>query len=325
MSTTIYSGPGKLFRGSSVLWPEAEHGQINYTITQEKDDAATAMHGRVASTGGDVTGKVRLTPFDNWSALGLLFPSYLGVSVGATAGALAIGTRPHNPSGAADSPATLWSADGRAIVINRTAVTRHPDLHLGVGKPLFGPCELTALVASGSTVGTAGAFHTITETAAADPGGQMLTTDFVREEWRGVWGTATGFGAHAGDTAMEAEEEWTLVSAVRYSALKVQKLTRALKLDSVDFMIKCRPFGPTWSNLEAAVLTGRAQGSRWANPGNDLVLTSASGKTITLKNCDVIGEGFEFGGTKLNTGEVGFITQMTFTAGAPNPLLVFSA
>ena len=37
--------------------------------------------------------------------------------------------------------------------------------------------------------------------------------------------------------------------------------------------------------------------------------------------------GFEFGGTKLNTGEVAFVTKMDFsgTPSIPGPSLIFSA
>jgi len=55
------------------------------------------------------------------------------------------------------------------------------------------------------------------------------------------------------------------------------------------------------------------------------VLSGPNSKTITLKNADAVGAGFEFGGTQLGTGEMGFVTTMTFTSGNPQPLLVFSA
>jgi hypothetical protein len=338
MATTYYSGPGKLYRNSVALWPDAG-GLLKYEIAQEKDEVTSAMHGRIASTLGDTIGKISLTPFDNWGALAALFPSYLGVTVGASVGALLIGQRPHNPftagTPANDTQATIWNpVQTNKIVIARTAVTKHPDLHLGVGKPLFGSVELTALPSTTSgavmAIGTAGALHSITESGASDPGANFITSDFIREAWTGAWGTFGGFGGDGG-SAMQAEEEWMLTSEVKYSPLKVQKQTVHLKLDSVQFMIKARLTLPTWTQIEAQVLTGRPLGARWGNPGAqgvaaDLLLTSAiTGKTIALKNADVMSEGFEFGGTKLGTGEVGFVNQITFSAGAPQPLLVFSA
>ncbi len=93
-------------------------------------------------------------------------------------------------------------------------------------------------------------------------------------------------------------------------------------------MAKVRPYGPTHTQIDAAigVNAGRTLGSQLANATTaaDLVLSGPNSKTITLKNADVVGAGFEFGGTKLGTGEIGFVTTMQFTAGAPQPLLVFS-
>jgi hypothetical protein len=320
--STIYAGPGKLYRNSVGFWPESESGEIKYALQQSSDPAAAGMFGRVAETGGDVIGKINFTPFSRWSVLPEVYPAYMGITCGATTGALVIGTQAHT---AADVPATIWAPSGRKVVVARTAWTKPPDFHLGVGKALFGPAELTALIAAGKALGDAGAFHTITESAAADPGGQFALSDFIRERWTGAYGTVAGFGGDGGG-AMEAEEEWVGTLEVKFTSHAVQKLTRVMILASVNVMIKARLYGPTQTQIDTQVLTGRVLGQRWASGSAiDLLLTSTSGKTVTLKNCDVKGEGFEFGGTKLGIGEVGFVTAMAFTAGAPQPMLIFSA
>ena len=323
--STLYAGPGKVYMNSQVLFPEGEHGEIKAEVQQRAVDVVSGFHGRVTALQGDAQAKISLTPFDNWSALPLLFPAYLGVSVGATSGALVIGTRPH---GAADVPAKIWTPDGRLYTFVRAAVTKHSGLHLGINKSLFGRVEITALVASAKKLGDAAALYTITESGAGDPGGQQ-GTDYTRGAWTGVWGTAAGFGGDQGGTPIEAEDEWTITCAIKYWPLTVQQLVRGYKLDSVAFMAKVRPFGPTHSQVDAVigVNAGRTLGSQLANAttGADLTLSGPSSKTITLKNADVVGAGFEFGGTKLGSGELGFVTTMRFTAGAPQPLLVFSA
>ena len=329
--TTLYAGPGKLFANNLALWPEGENGTITATVEQAAEDVASGFFGRVTSLQGNALARIRLTPFDNWSALPLLFPPYLGVTVGATGGSLLIGARPH---GTVDVPAKIWTPDGRVYTFTRTAVTQHPDLHLGIGAGLFGPVELTAILGAGKKLGDPAALYTITETGAADPGGQMSLADFARGAWTGVWGPAAGFGGDGASAPLEAEDEWTLVSEVRYSPLTVQQLVRAYKLDSVKFLIKVRPYGPRHTDLDAAigVNNGRTLGARFAaGAAADLVLTGPANKTITLKNADVVGAGFEFGGTRLGTGEIGFINGMTFSsggngqpaAGAPLPLVVF--
>jgi len=270
--------------------------------------------------------RIAFAPFDHWGALGLLFPPALGVSVGSVAGVLAIGARPH---GATDVPCKIWTPDGRLYTFPRAAVTRHPELHLGIAKPLFGRTEITAIVATGKSLGDAAALYTIAESGAADPGGQMGLADFARGAWTGVWGTAAGFGGEVNGTPIEAEDEWVLSNEVKYSPLPVQKLARAYQLDSVKFMARVRPYGPTHTQIDAAIGLnhGRLLGSQIAGSATaaDLVLTGPNAKTITLKCADVVGAGFEFGGTRLGTGEIGFVTTVQFTGGVPQPLLVFSA
>ena len=327
--STLYAGPGKVYMNSKALWPEGENGRIKAEVKQQTVDVASGFFGRVTALQGDAQAIISLTPFDNWSALPLLFPAYLGVSVGATPGALVIGTRPHNPSGAADVPASVWSPDGRLYGFPRAAVTKHPDLHLGINKALFGPVEIACLIATGASLGGTGSLYTITASGAADPGGQQSGADYQRGPWYGVWGTVAGFGGGSGGVPVEAEDEWVITTAAKYSPLPVQTLVRAYKLDSVSFMAKCRPYGPTHAQIDAAIgiNDGRLLGQQFANgtTGADLVLSGPNSKTITLKNADAVGAGFEFGGAKLGTGEIGFVATMTFIAGAAQPLLVFSA
>lgn len=345
-SATIYAGPGKLLFNGVALWPEQVNGLMTYKINQQKLDFAQAMHGRAGSQLGDTVGKVSLTPFDNWSAIPALLPTYIGAGSNGNPGALFVGQRPHNPitggGGAADIPGVIWNPLGLEITIKRLAVTRHPDIHLGVGKALFGPVELTALPrstngASPVSIGTSDAFHAaIVESGATDPGGTFGLGDFVRDAWTGVWGNVAGFGGDGNSLPIQAEDEWVISTNATYNEIKVQGQTIAMELASVEYMAHGRPYGPTWTQINAAVLTSRLLGSRWGFPGGplaqqqDFTLTSASSlKHITLINCDVHEEGFEFGGTRLTTGEIGFVTQVVYAGaggGATNPpqLITFS-
>ncbi len=315
---TIYAGPAKVYINSIALQPEGENGSVNLALNESTASIGASMFGRVGEQVTDQIVDLGVTPFDNWGNLRTLFPAFLGVTVGASTGALVIGTRPH---GATNSATKVWSPDGRLYNIVRSALIGHPSLHLGIGKALFGAARIVGVgdgvtpVAMGSS-GFLIAGNAITESAAADPGGNFAMSDFVRGAWTGAWGSVTGF------TDIEAEDEWTIEPAISYSALTVQGRTRGFKLDSVAFMAKCRPFGPTHTQILGAI-GAHTHGQRLGQ--YDLVLTGPSSKTITLKNAEIKGGGFEFGGTRLGTGEIGFVNEMTFSAGAPQPLLVFSA
>ena len=315
---TIYAGPGKVYVNSIALQPEGENGPIKLGLTEDTAEIAAAMFGRVGEQVADQTVDLTVKPFDNWGSLATLFPTYLGVTVGASTGALVIGTRPHTTANVATK---VWTPDGRLYNIIRSALVGHPSLHLGVGKALFGDVKILG-VGDGVTpvaMGASGfliAGNAITESGAADPGGAMTMSDFIRGAWTGVWGSVTGFDA------VEAEDEWTIETNIKYSALKVQGRTRGMKLDSVAFMAKCRPFGPTHTQIVGAI-GAHTHGGRLGSA--DLTLTGPSSKTITLKNAAIKGGGFDFGGTQLGSGEIGFVNEMTFSAGAAQPLLVFSA
>ena len=324
--STLYAGPGKIWMNGTALWPEGENGEIRASIEQEVVAVASGMYGRVTGVQGGVVGKITLTPFDNWGALGLLFPPWLGVSVGASVGTLAIGARPH---GATDAACCIWTPDGRLYTFPRAAVTRHPDLHLGISSALFGPVEITALVGSAKKIGDAAALstnrgvgHRGSRRTDGAEGLRARELDGGLGDGGRVWGRL-GRGANRVGGGMAPSSE------VKYSSLPVQRLARAYKLDSVKFMAKVRPYGPTHSQINAAigVNNGRLLGSQIASATTaaNLVLSGPNSKTITLKSADVVGAGFEFGGTKLGTGEIGFVTTMQFVSGVAQPLMVFSA
>jgi hypothetical protein len=334
MPTTFYSGPGKSYFNSLGFQADGENGQINAVLDHKTTQRGTAMFGRIRETVDEVIGKVSLTPFDNWGLLRTMFPQFLGVTTGANTGALVIGARPHDNmrvtgagSSVAQVPLSIWTPDGRIYQFVRAAITKHPELKLGTGQPLFGQIEFTCLGDLTKNVGDSGYLITgsaITESGGSDPGSAFAMSDFINGQWTGAWGTGAGFGGDGG-AALQAEEFFTLVPEVKYDPLAVMKVTRQMKLASVNFMVKCRPVGPTHTQIAAAIL-GQASGYSMATTnGADLVLTGPSSKTITLKNCEIKGAGFEFGGNKLGTGEIGFVTSVTFTTGAAQPSLVFSA
>jgi hypothetical protein len=350
-----YSGAAKvaLAFNSAPMMAEGENGAIKLAFDFKRTMRSTGSEGYLLSTLDDAQAKLTLTPFDSWTLLPTLFPPYLGVTTavgtGYAAGALKIGSRPHDiyagnvPNGCA--LAQVWTIDQRMYNIVRSAITKHPTLKLGVGVPLFSDIEITGLADPALALGAGGeiidtAVHVagiagttgVVESAAVDPASWV--PDFINGHWTGVYGTAAGFGGDGvGVLPMDAEDGWELVPSIKYSPLLMQKRTYHMKLDSVMFAVKARIQGPTHTLLmsmassfaQGAGIMGAALGST----GKALVLTGPGGKMITLPDCVPIfdNSGFEFGGTKLNTGEVLFVTRAIPT-GSPAVapvLLQFSA
>lgn len=328
---TVYAGPGKVVFNGVAYQADGENGQVSLVVDEPTTQRGTAFHGRLFETLNDQVAKLSFTPFDQWGILGALFPAFLGVTTsagsvtnGAGAGVLAIGSRPHDKaSGSANglANAKVFAFEGRLYTMIRGAMTKHPSLKLGVGVSLYDAVEITGLGDPAKFPGdTDFLVSAPTESSASDPDSTgFATTDFVNGKWLGAWGALTGF------TVVEPEDFWTLVPEVKYSTLTVEKLSRHMKLDSSAFMLKCRPVGPTHTQILAQVLAHTHGQILKRSSEIDMVLTGPSSKTITLKRVEIKGAGFEFGGTRLGTGEVGFVTNAAFTSGAPNPSLIFSA
>jgi hypothetical protein len=166
--------------------------------------------------------------------------------------------------------------------------------------------------------------------AVADPDASFAWTNFVRERWTGAYGTiaagtVTGL---TGFTTLESEDSWTISVNAKYSPIYVQKILKHMKLDSVEVVAKAKIVGPTHSQILATMLapaTSRPSGSRMANQTYGLQLTSASGKKVTLNNCELKGAGITTGGTNVRAGEVGFVSAYTFTTpGTTDPILTFA-
>ena len=321
------------------MMADGENGAIKLDFGYKRTIRATGSQGYLLTTLDDSLAKIKLTPFDSWSLLPTLFPAYLGVTTlsgpGFATGALKIGRRPHDAySGAVNGCglAKVWTVDGRMYNLVRSAITKHPTLKLGVGSPLFSDIEITALTdpalslgVGGELVDTAGVTGVI-ESAATDPA--TWTPDFINGHWAGVFGTAAGFGGDGG-LSMDAEDGWELIPSIKYSSLTMQKRTMHMKLDDSSFAVKARIQGPTHTALMALVGSyGLGAAIAGVTP-TSLVLTGPGLKTITLPDCVPIfdNSGFEFGGTKMNTGEVLFVTRATPSGSpaVPPELLQFSA
>ena len=356
---TYYAGPGKCYYtmpGTATVYgfqPRDTNGQINLSVDESTATIGTAMFGDVFETLNDIQGKISLTPFDNWTLLPALFPAFLGVTTsaiaGGAAGALAIGTMPHDPTNAgAIYPCGVFAADGSTYNFVRGAIIKPPVMTFCPGEKLYGDIEISGLgqLAISGAVGLPGAegflmssgpassnTNPITEPGAnADPdttGFTVTAANFGQTFWTAAWGNIF--------TGMQAEDGWQLVPDVKYNTIPVQKLSRITKLASARFMIKGRVVGPTHTALLAKILGSSGTGghtsggiltefSGGAFAPADFVITSASGtRTVTLKNAEIKTAPFTFGGTKLRTGEIGFVQSLTISASAASPSLIFSA
>ena len=351
----LYSGPGQVaysFQSKNyILQAEGENGAVKLEYQEKRTRRSSAMFGYMKSTLDDQTAKISVTPFDSWAILPAMFPTYLGINTGGatTNGGLNIGVRPHDSAAAAttggapvvngQAATTIWTPDGRLYTLSRSAIVRHPSLKLGVGMPLFGGLEILGLVPAANLIGPTSNLLTVLGDEGAAETAQVnnatATTvpaygvpDYINEHWTGALGSLSGL------TALDAEDGWDISVDAKYSPLTQQKRTFHYKLDSVEVIAKARITGLQTASTQQASHTVITQqilahtlGGVLTGTPDSLVLTGASsGKTITINDveCYMEGSGFEFGGTKLGTGEVAFVTQLDFSTGATKPIMIFS-
>lgn len=327
MSQEIYAGPGKVAYNSVAMQAEGEGGTVRAALNESRAPVASSFFGHVHELMRDQTVEISLRPFDNWSLLPTLLPFEVVETGGSTPGTLKVGGRPHGGTYATQKSTVIWTPDGRSYTFPRTAITSHPSLHLGVDRALYGDIRLTGLssFAVGGTLnalGVAGSLCSVVESAASTPAANFSLSDVVRGVWTGVWGTVAGFGGEQNGVPIQAEDEWTIECDVRYSSHGFQGHTIAMTLESVRFMARCRPFGPSHTQVLAQV-AAHTLGQKLGSAA--LTLSGPGAKTITLNNCEVTGMGFDFGGSQLGQGEIGFVTAMTDTLGVPEPLITFSS
>jgi hypothetical protein len=189
------------------------------------------------------------------------------------------------------------------------------------GAPAFPGAEGWLMSATPASTST----NPITEPGAnSDPdttGFAVTPSNWGQTHWVGNYGNIF--------TNLEGEQGFDLVTDVKYNTITVQKVT------------KFRPVGMTSSALLAKILGTSGAGGHTSGgiltefngaafaPVN-FVLTSASGaRSVALVNAEVKSAGFEFGGTTLRHGEIGFVQMLTVAGGAspvyPTNSLIFSA
>ena len=325
-----YSGPGKAYLGTAGFQPDGQNGAATFTIDEKTDVRGSAQSGEMFETLADQVGKVTTAPFDNWNLLPTLLPKYLGVTTAAGtgngAGALAIGLDPFNPTGAfpaVNTKSGVIGTDGTQYEFLRSAITKHPTIKLFPGAPMFSQIEITALGVLGIYPGAVGflmATMGITETGGVDPDAVGFgIADYGQSHWS--LDPAVGWGTIFG--AAEGEDGIEIVPDVKYNIVPIQKVSRVARLSSVRFMAKMRiatAQAGSHSTLLAKILAHTSGGvlsqGTLAGGGNplDLKILGSNGKSFTLVNCEVKGAGFSFGGSKLRTNEVGFVTTLVPTA-----------
>lgn len=306
--STLYGGPGLVNFGSKTL---ESRDDITMALDEAKHAIDAVMYGTVDYETDDVVVRVNISPLNLWDYISVIFPSFYRVC---DVGARLIG---------ADAQAVVWGKNtGDLFTIKSAAISKVPTLNLGAGQELYGPVELVGVVEDGKQLSEADALYSHLS-GQPSPGAALDKSTSMRERWEGAWSGVAGF------TAFEGQNGFTVEVQPRLRVEQVQGLSRQWTMDGLDVAVRCVPVGPTTANIKAAQAgfgSGWPQGTRIGSSAAtcaNLVLTSASGKTVTIKKAVMQKSGFVFG-RALRAGEVAFTSIASFSGTTQETLLAIA-
>ena len=222
--------------------------------------------------------------------------------------------------GNADSALQWVSNNGDLITVRAGAVTKMPDLILGVEKAGIGPMEFSGVVGNGLDPGASNSYYTIA-TGQAFSGPAVVSAKIPRQKYTAAWGGAAGFAS------FQAQEAWTITHELKLAPVKIQGRTVDMKILGYRAMAKCMPAEPTMAQIDGALPAqggAAAAGAKLSSTAADLVITGAQTVSVTVKNAALKTAGFVFGGKALRNGELGWVSTVNVSTGTASPALVLA-
>jgi hypothetical protein len=284
---SIYRGPGAAVFGTTTIH---DKGGITAEVEQAVEEISSSVSGPMDSIMTDRKGSVRLTPSGDLSAaiLAALFPHQtpaFGASIYGSS--VTPGT---------DVPLEIFGMDGKTLKFFNAALTGIPPVFLSAVKTAFGEAAWTCLTANGKLPGETDDFYTTTATAYAK--GYPDKTGITGHAYSVAWGELditdmTGDGAAVnfdlGTEDVTTDRAGTIDQLL--SSLAARATLTPLGFDAADLL--------SMRNVSAA------RGSSLAGDG-DLVITSAAGLVVTLKNAALVSGPCQWGASALRVGQIGF-------------------
>jgi hypothetical protein len=299
----LAGGPAYVnFNGANI--PLGEDSRLE--IAPVNSVVSAALYGDIDEVYTDLIVKGTGTPL-TYQNLAALWP-YLQPTIGGRI------------FGNADAPLQWVSNNGDVITVRAAAVTKMPDLILGVEKPGIGPVEFSGVVGNGLDPSASNSYYTIA-TGQAFSAPAVAASSIPRQKYTAAWGSAAGF------SSFQAQEAWTITHELKLAPIRIQGRTVDMKITSYRAMAKCMPAEPTMANIDAALLAQGAaaeHGAKLSSTAADLVITGAQTVSVTVKNAALKTAGFVFGGKALRNGEIGFVSTINTSSGTATAALALA-
>ncbi len=299
--TTVLRGPAHIVRDSVTFHAQAAiTAEPNLTRFQIE----TSRSGKVDERALDATWPVKFVPTGEINAdiLAALFPAaYLNPVIGTSI----------FPSTDKTLVVTgITHTTGNVFTLKSSALTRMPNLVLAANKTLFGEAEFTGIRQKSTAWSTAGSLTGISD-QGSPAAGDSDPADIPSEPATAAWGSIIA--------DIETEAGWTIEPTLELKPeVSDREGTYDMTLVGVGYMAKCRPLGPSMATIQNAMAhqgTSAARGASLRPLSADLTLETTT-LTATVKNAALVSAGFRWGANELRIGEIGFVAQRNYDAGA---------
>ena len=308
----LVCGPAKVVRDTGILYTQDD---IGINIVQTTIPHRSSAHGHLFETADSATVEASFTPEGRWDSLtrAMLWP-YLNF----TRGASIFG---------ADMPTVFHGVDGGKHTIHASAIGNFPSIHLSAGRSMIGQVTILGVRKTGIPWSTDNSLYKSDDTDAVFADASFLREEIIIQDYTGVWGDVTGFGA------IKTQDGWTIEGNLQLEPIATDEGgILDYKYVSLEIMAKCSPVEVTMANLLSGLKvqnTLAARGRRLSQADgstDDLTITGTADASVivVLKHAGLKTAGFRFGSSVLREGEIGFVAARPFSSGATADMLVLA-
>lgn len=294
LSLITIGGPCKLTDVSTVIYFEDDVQLIPNPVYRDVDNS---ISGPEDGTLVDMTWSIRGRPMAVWDSnyrAALLPAAYRNFTA---AGSRIIG--------ATNRAVQIDGTDGERFVFHRAALTRMPDLYLGLGESLYGEIEYTAFIKTAAAFTDADAFYT------QSTGQTWSQADFPTAHQEALctaaWGAVTGW------STVYSEDGFRIAHELQLSPVKQGNVTVDQRITGYRSGCLFKPQGPTTAQLLSALQTqgsSKGIGTRRSTNAADFVITG-SNISVTVESANLNRGSFMFSSRANRHGEWGMINNLT--------------
>jgi hypothetical protein len=299
----IIKGPAAIQRNANFLYV---NGDIVATPVRNTINQAVDSIGYNDEREGDFRWELGFTP------AGIATAAYFDELYPAAYRTPVVGT---DIFGDEDVPVIIWTFDGQKITLNRSALTKMPDLMLAADKQLFGAATYTALGTLEEDLDTEGRFAEIEAAAFADESfdpSKLLTLPYTA-----AWGSSEPWNDMDSQSGFTFSFEIALAEepSDRYGIASM-----TIGAGGTTVTGRCQPQGITAAKILAAMQPKKRGQSIH---GENLVVNTgtAAEPTFTAYNAALKTLPLQAGAEVNRSGEVEFVSRTNrYTNGGRQPV-----